>query len=64
MVEVSSQGRTGIKGMKSNADLIKELESIVVDLERAHRHAEYMRRDMVSLHRMWSRRIGRTMLRS
>lgn len=33
--------------MMHNADLMKELEAIVVDLERAHRHAEYMRRDMV-----------------
>ena len=33
--------------MKHNADLMKELEAIVVGLERAPRHAEYMRRDMV-----------------
>jgi hypothetical protein len=40
---------TGIhdEDMKDNAALMKELEAIVVDLERAHRHAEYMRRDMV-----------------
>jgi hypothetical protein len=33
--------------MMHNADKIKSLEEIVDGLERAHRHAEYMRRDMV-----------------